>query len=357
MSFIEQNSKTGKSPSPGAATEHANYFAFFAKPTPENLAANHSGVLSAQQQKAVETMIAHQRSTLAVVGGMLVLAALFMGYLFWKIDASDGALSINAQLINTAVLLLLGGLFAGLYIGDSFVFFIGDDLTNGAVEASVGRVEWSGKRYRMRAGDRLLRSLRSGVALPPPGDYRFYYLPFTGLVVMAEELRGGQADDPASVLLRALAGANRFSQSDLKLNREGVLAAKQEGRLLVRAVLSMVVLLAGAALLVSMSLQISYLTSRVTFLLLLIIAVVLMLRVTWSGAMTVADLWNGKVASVDGPVTRDMRHSRYGRSYYYVIDTHRFQVSEAAYHALIEGNSYRVYYVLHSQQLVSIEPL
>lgn len=356
MSFIEQDSRNSIPYSASDATESANYFAFFDKPTPENLAANHGGVLSLRQQKAVETMIAYQRSTIAVVGGMLILAAFFMGFLFWKIDASDGTVSFNAQLINAAVLLLIIGLFAGLFFGDWFVFFAEDDLENRVVESAAGRIEWNGRRYQMRTDTRLLRSLRSAVALPPPGYYRFYYLPRMGLVVLAEELLTGKEDQP-SILFRALADSNNFTLEDLDQNRKGTLSKHQEAHLIKITVQYLIMYLAAALLFGSMVLQILHSLSSTGFLLLMIVGVVLVVRFSRSAGQVIADLWVGKVKSVDGPIAREIRRSRYSHSYYYVIDGYRFQVSTEAYNALVEGRPYRVYYASHSQQLLSLELL
>jgi hypothetical protein len=242
-------------------------------------------------------------------------------------------------------------------IGNWVVFFAGNDLANGAVESDVGRIEWSGSRYQMRTENRLLRSLRSRVVLPPPGEYRFYYLPHTGLVVMAEETGTGNIDAPMPPLLQALASANGFSHGDLIQNQNGILTVHQENRLLLWVLFFGLVFLACTLLVVSIGLQIIRATPTFTYVLILVIAVVLMVKIGWSLGWTIVDIWRGKVVSVEGRVMREIHHARYSRSYYYLTRSHRFEVSKAAYDALIEGSSYRVYYVSHSKRLVSIEPL
>ena len=97
--------------------------------------------------------------------------------------------------------------------------------------------------------------------------------------------------------------------------------------------------------------------SSALFFLLILIAAMMILRFGWSLAQIIGDLWRGKVISVEGPVARETRWSRYSRSYYYVAGSHKFQVSEVAYNALFEGRSYRLYYMPRSHRLVSIEPL
>jgi hypothetical protein len=209
--------------------QDANYFAFFDKPSPENLASNRIGILTAQQQAALQTHISYRKSTSAIMIGTLIVSAIFMSFLFWKIDSADGTFSITAQLINAGLLILIFGIFASYLTGDWFVYFMGDDLENRAVESAPGTMEWDGKRYRMQTDTRSLRALRDGAVLPP-GQYRFYYLPHTGLVVMAEELETIPGQH-SSLLLRTLASANRFSLDELKMNHEGLLSKHQENEL------------------------------------------------------------------------------------------------------------------------------
>jgi|GEM_PF-1472590 len=357
MNFTEQDSRNSTPSRSEAGADDANYFAFFDKPVPENLAANRHGIVSDRQQDALKSTIENVKTTTAILIFMLLCAGIAMGFLFWKIDSVDGVTSVPFQFLNAGVLIVILGAFAGWFAGDWFVFFAGDDLDNRVVESATGRIEWNGRRYQMRTETRLLRSLRSGVTLPPPGDYRFYYLPHTGLVVLAEEMPLANADEPGSVLFRALANSNNFSLDDLDLNRNGLLSKHQENRLLQVMAFYLLIFLAGAVLFGSMIAQIIRATSSTTHLLLMIIGVVLALRFGWSGVQIVMDLWNGKVKSVDGPIARETRRSRYSTAYYYVIDGLRFQVSQAAYNALVEGRPYRVYYVPHSQRLISLELL
>lgn len=357
MNFIEQDSRNRR---PSAATDEtrdANYFAFFDRPTPENLSANRGGFLTPQQKKALEAIVSYQRSLAVGAGGVSLFCVTFMCFLFWRSDAADGVVSVPAQLIFGAVLILIFGIFSNFLIGDRIFFFAGDDLANGVVESAKGEIAWNGKRYRMRTGDRLHPSLRNGAALPPPGAYRFYYLPITGIVVMAEELATGQADDPVSVLRQVLASTNNFSADDLRQNQKGLLSKRQENRLLGILAFDGLIFLIGLVLFVSMIPQILRAVSTGYFFLLLIIGVIVVLRFGWAAVRMIQDLWRGQVKQIDGPVSRQTRRSRYRTTYLYVIDTHKFEVTSAAYHALLEQPTYRIYYVPNSKRLVSIEPI
>ena len=353
MNFLEQASRNRFPAPPKAEMDRVNYYAFFGNPTPENLAANHGGILAPQQKKAIEDLITNQKSTLVAFGGMAVFSVLFMGFLFWKIDASDGVISFPAQAINVAILILVFGVFLNFVVGDWFLFFPGDDFADGVVESAVGKVEWIGKRYQMRTDNRLLRSLR--FRLPPPGEYRFYYLPYTGLVVMAEESRNARVEDSSSALFWALASANDFSAEDLSQNQKGLLSRHQENRLIRFIAFYGLVLLGGVALLLSLRFQILRALSTTTSILVLIVGVVLLVRFGWDMVKILTDLWNGRVSDVEGLVVRESHRSRYHTSYYYVVESFKFEVSEAAYNALIEGVQYRIWYAPHSKRLVSIE--
>jgi hypothetical protein len=338
-------------------TGDANYYAFFDKPIPENLAANRSGVLTEGQQVALQRHIENAKTTITILGIMLVCAALVLCFLFWKIDASDGVVSLKFQFLNAGVIIVVLGVFMAWFAGDWFVFFAGDDLENRAVKTDIGRIEWDGRRYQMRTDTRLLRSLRSGVSSPPPGHYSFYYLPRTGLVVLAEEMFTAETAEPRSALLQALANSNNFTDEDLAHNRNEMLSKRQENQLIQVVAWYLLILLVAAVLFGIMTPQIMRVVSSTGYLLLVIVPTVLALRFGWSALQIIVDLWNGRVKSVDGQIAREIRRSRYSNSYYYVMDGFRFQVSQAAHNALIEGRPYRVYYVPHSKRLISLELL
>jgi hypothetical protein len=357
MNFIEQDSRSSLPSSGYDDARDANYFAFFDKPTPENLAANHSGILSTPQQKAIEGMIANQKHMTLIFGVMSILSIFFLCFLVWKIDSSDGSISFTVQAINAAVAILMFGIFMNALMDDWSLFFAGDDVANGVVESAPGKIEWGRTRYEIRTENRLLRSLRaSRPALPPPGAYRFYYLPRTGLVVMAEEL-GKHHEHHAPALLQALAGANSFSLEDLKVNQEGLLSKRQENKLLLLILMDLAIGLTSAVLFAVFIPQVLRATSSIGLLLLFVIGGVILLRFGWSALKLIADLWHGRVESMEGPLTRQYRRAKYSISYYYVYDRYRFQVSAAGYHALVEGRSYRVFYAPRSKQLVAIEPV
>lgn len=357
MNFIGQDSRSKSPVRSDGGTEEVDFYAFFDKPTPENLAANRSGILSQPQHDALQRNISDQKNSIAILTGMLIVAAFILSFFFWIIDSQDGSISIEAQVLNAAVILLALGVFLRFFARDWFIFFIGDDLENRVVKTEPGRIEWNGRHYLMSTDDRVLRSFHSRTVLPPPGNYRFYFLPHTGLVVLAEKNVPGQVEDSEDYYLRVLANSNRFTYADLDRNRNGLLSRHQENQLLQVFMLYFLGLFMMVLLFFSMKSQTARAMSPTAIYLLSIVCIFLVLRLGGTALRTLADLWIGKVKSMDGLLVRDVRRSRYADTYYYVMDAYRFQVSRAAYNALIEGKHYRVFYVPHSRRLVSLQPL
>lgn len=162
---------------------------------------------------------------------------------------------------------------------------------------------------------------------------------------------------PSLSLFQNLASANDFSPDDVRQNHEGLLSAHQRDRLLRSGGYHGLMFLIGTALLMAPFRDGPRTWSTETVLLLVAVEAILVFSFGWSAASIVADLWRGKVSSVDGVVWSHSHRVRGGRSYFYIMDSHRFHVTKAAYAALVAGRSYRIFYASQSKRLVSIEPL
>ena len=165
-----------------------------------------------------------QRSTVMFFSLAVSFVFAFLMFIFWKLGNEHGISSIQDLIFSVGIVTAGLGLFAVYIIGDVSVLFASDEIKNGQVELVIGRVVWSGRRYRVVSETRKLQSLRWGRALPPPGDYRFYCLPRSGLVVTAEELGLVPAKQASDLLREVLARTYHFSMGDLQVNREGLLA-------------------------------------------------------------------------------------------------------------------------------------
>ena len=214
-----------------------NYYALFDKPTPQNLKSNQRGRLTPEQQSTLERAAKHQRSRITFWVLMVSSLFVFMMVVFWIITWKNGISSPQNLIVSIGIVALGLGLFSAYLIKDVVMLFSGDDIKNGQVESVIGKIVWMGRRYKVISNTHKLQSLRFGGALPPPGDYRFYFLPGSGLVVMAEELGTISASQPKDLLLDALARAIRFSMEDLEANRMGSLSSRQENSAIWKCVL------------------------------------------------------------------------------------------------------------------------
>jgi hypothetical protein len=338
-------------------SDTVNYYAFFDKPVPENIGANRRGVLNAQQRSAIEQTAAYHKMRVSLIVVLTIFVALFIFLLLWKAENEDGIVRFSNLVVSVGAVTILLGSLAMVFTGDLFLLFARDDYEGGKVESVIGKVVWNGSRYQVHSDSRQLRSLRAGVILPPPGDYRFYYLPSTGLVVMAEEMGELTETKSASRLLEALATSNYFSPEDLDINRSGRLSENQQNRLMRIAALYGLILLSSAGLCGISIFQLLRGNSSILFILLILIGLFLILRFGWSITRIISDMWRGEVNSLEGSAVRQAYRSRYRRYYHYVIGSHKFHVFEAAYNALVEGQRYRIFYVPRSKRLVSIKPI
>jgi hypothetical protein len=158
-------------------------------------------------------------------------------------------------------------------------------------------------------------------------------------------------------LFETLASANNFSREELEMNRAGQFSDLQKKRLL-RKGLEFAALFLGSVLLVltpmfSKLRDLSW-GSIVFF---LFVFAIFLFGFGWKAITIFVDLWNQKAISVQSSVVALKEPTRYGRSYFYTTGTHRFSVSEKAYHALVPQEYYRIFYAPYSMELVSIEPI
>ena len=233
------------------------------------------------------------------------------------------------------------------------------EVKAGRVEQAIGEVVWDHGNYRAAIAGRKLDLAGQNLGA---GTYEFYYLPGSGRVVAAELLAAETPDQARALLLHALAVTNGFNVDWLPDFRQGRLGAGREGRLrrtwsstgwtLLAAigVLSVFVFLVNVnpdnGLINALAIGDIFLAFAV------LIGVVTAIRPT-------LDLLAGRVESAEGTVQKVVHetHGRYASTfYYYQIDKRLWSVSPQAYRAIVEGESYRIYYLPHDKSLAGIEP-
>lgn len=241
------------------------------------------------------------------------------------------------------------------------------------IEQARGQVIWKSGDYVAEAPHRHLRSIYGRLDLPP-GVYDFYYLQDTPWLLSAQSAGAEAVSDSgapgftssntnfvASELSHALQQSNGFRVSDLERNREGRLTGGQAWNLL-KAMLNMLVM-AGLFVVFIVAVVIGYVNKKQNDLGNLILAMLFLAGCVgaflYTSGKDLLDALSGGVEKVEGVGTKYTYSSR-GRNshitYHYKIDNMSFEVSVAAYHALIEGVVYRAYYTPRTHTLMSIEP-
>lgn len=225
------------------------------------------------------------------------------------------------------------------------------DLAEGRIVQQEGHVAFRQAGYRATIAGRSLKALDGSKAVNlVPGAYRFSYLPHSGRLLLAQRLPDDGAGAPYQELLETLAQTNHFDLNDLALNRQGRLSGRQ-ARHIARSAISWGVVGIGLALLggwVALGEQ-NLWGWGAGAVLLLVTGVVCYTQLR--------DLPGGRVLMLEGLVDRRSRSRGRSVFYSYVLNGKQFDVGRAAYHALVIGIRYRVYYTPNSHLLTSIEPV
>jgi hypothetical protein len=322
---------------------------------PIEIAANRRGQITKRQQSRLGGAIWQKRqrwlgfvlaSLLPTFGPFIgFLVAAFRGYDRWAI----GLLCISIAL------------FCLWLMPATWIYLrwrrLGRNLAREPVAQGEGTVSWQRSQYVFvldDGGRRLDPACTHGLF---PGRYRLYYLPRRRWLLTAEPLDGAlQADDLQQLTLH-LARVNRFQPGALDANRSGRLTGAQKVRLLGRLALSAAAGSVAAVLCVVYLGRETGLFGSLWFLIALIAVVaVLMFLVLRPSLRLLADCRRGQVLVAEGAATKDEEADVEGSvTYYYDLNRHSFKVNESGYYALIEGLTYRLYYLPRSKKLVNVE--
>ena len=337
----------------------SNLFAFFDKPTQQNLESNQRGRLTPEQQSALKKGVRQQWWRVVLWAFVLIVLCGVFGLFFWALASEDLGPALLGPVLTTAGVFAIGLLvLAAFLFPDLSLVLAGGDIELGQVETVSGKVEWTGRRYQIVAESRSLRAVRGNVSMPPPGTYRFYCLPNSGLVILAEAMVNVSTQQSQGLLLDALSKAHHFTSDDLGVNHQGGLSGAQALRLISYTIVQGVVLIfsIGMGVWLYFNLPINkedQLWAGVFGLFLVVLA----LGAVWNIIKAFLDLLTQGVAHEEGFVARYEHRTRNGRYYTYQIKKLKFRVSRNAYHALVDGWEYRVYYSSRSKRLLAIEPL
>jgi hypothetical protein len=237
------------------------------------------------------------------------------------------------------------------------------DRENRAIRQGQGNLAFEKDNYIVQASGRtlLLPASSNACGLQPGATYHFYYLDESGFVLSAEELYPASPAQVRNSLMGILANANKFNQEDLELNRNAEVSPAQRMKALPNLFVG---ILFGA---VPLGMGLLFFTGNRDaggdFLSLLVPAIFLAVFGLIGGFMffnALLDLLAQTPLVTEGVGHKEKRTSG-GRNrrtvYYYVVDGVSFQVSRAAFQALLDGERYRVYALPRTKKLLTIEPL
>jgi hypothetical protein len=223
------------------------------------------------------------------------------------------------------------------------------------VASSEGAVAWDGRRYRVRAGWRRLRSAYGELGLEP-GRYRFHRLKWTSLIISVEPL-----DQPSRRFDRyreVVAVASGSSPEDSQLGGPARTRLwKDIGiSLLIAGFFTLFGIVVFLDLVPELGRQIGNDAGARAILALVVLGVIGWSL--WRAHSLWQDLREGKVATVEGigQLSADLNDSE-SPCYYLTVAGVRVVLTKEAYAAIIPDRRYRLRYTPRSRTLVGIEPL
>jgi len=334
-----------------------NFYAFFDRPTQQNLDTNKSGRLTPDQQAALKKGVRQQWGRVVLWLFVLFVLCGAFGLFFYAMIGGIGP-SLLGPVLTSAFVISIALLVLGAFLfPDLSLIMAGSDIAAGQVDSVSGKIEWTGRKYKVVSDSHTLRTVRGNISMPPPGAYRFYCLPNSGLVIQAEALGEASARQSQDLLLEALSRAIGFSPDDLSVNRQQGLSGGQTLRLIGFAILQGVVFLLCVGFGTWLGFNLPTGEDLIWALVFVVLMVILALSAVWNILKVGLDLISRGVTNVDGFVVRHEHRTRNGRYYTYQIKNLKFRVSRNAFNALVSGWEYRVYYSTRSKRLLAIEPL
>ncbi len=330
------------------AIENTSYFQ---DPLPDN---RNGGLAPLQKSKARTALYAQIGQCL----GLLFLGSFFFIGILAGIGSSASPMdpTVAAALFVLSLPFILGAIWPGVKAVQ-----LAADLRSGRVEQASGEITWRRGRYRAQTAERQLDL--GGIELEA-GTQMFYYLPRSGRVVSAETLMPDTPEHVRQLLLRALAESNHFKIGFLDDFRQGRLGRGRLHQLERTWTAPAWILLFALAILIAFAILASQspADSVLTPLCLVdILAGLVLVGYLAAGIVPTVDVLKGRLILQEGIVRKERVVTGSGRSqsvrYYYLMDSQRWKISNAAYNALIEGKRYRIYSLPRSKRLVAVEPL
>jgi hypothetical protein len=228
---------------------------------------------------------------------------------------------------------------------------------------------WDATHYIPSLDAKLLYSIDQEPITIWPGTFRFYYEPQTRTLLSFEVVQRVNKNE----LQRALQSALNFTATDVAFNRAGKISERQQVAMRQTFLVvntGTIALLSGFSVLLVLGLGLAMLMLpyNITTWLKLLGPVGFFLVILGFIAYTVWEQWgslqqdlrSGTVKQLEGPLhaVRTIENGRRHQTvrYYFALKNGQaFHVSEIAYQALLNHERYRLYYIPHSKQILSLE--
>jgi len=332
--------------------------------SPDEADANRRGEITRAQNDRLAAMALGRQGCAAILVPLAVLSIVFF-FVVGSLLENGGTIWVT--LFALVLLLVIILVFSkSLYSWWRNSTKLKADRANGIVRSGVGELGYSPKNgftAKVLDEELILSTANDASGLLPGVRYNFYYLPESRFVLSAEQLGEISTGQVRLALTGILAQANGFTTEDLQSNRNSEVTQSQRMAGLKKWIPGLSVL--GVAFLFEFAFAIPILRDNLNNDVIPLIFIggtlavfgALGFRMALNGIL---DFNSSVPVMVEGKGHKLTRRKSSGRSsrtvYYYVIGNQEFEVSQKAFPALLEGVSYRAYFMPSTKRLLSIEP-
>jgi hypothetical protein len=333
---------------------------------PDDVDANRRGEITPDQNNRLNAMALGRQGCGTVLVPLLILGGVFFFIFLGLLDSGEMSWVF---LIPVAILVIvILGFSRGLYNWWRNSTKLKADRANGIVRSGMGELGYSlksGFTAKVVDEELILSTSNEASGLVPGVRYNFYYLPESRFVLSAEQLGQVSTGQVRLALTDILAQANGFTQEDLQTNQNGeVTDAQRRGGLikLVPGLFIMVITFVVGFLILYPFFSSSQLNSNFISIIFIGGFLAIFAAIGFTIVLNAfLDLNATAPESVEGEGRKVTRRKSSGRSsrtvYYYVIGDQEFEVPKKAFPALLEGFTYRAYFMSRTKRLLAIEPI
>lgn len=332
---------------------------------PDDVEANRRGEITPDQNNRLNAMALGKQGC----GTSIALLAVFAFFFFFLFSSllDSGGMSWIFLLPLVILMVVILGLSKGLYGWWMNSRKLKMDRANGVVRSGVGELGYSPKKgFTAKVVDEefILSSSNEACGLLPGVRYNFYYLPESRFVLSVEQLGEISSGQVRLALTNILAQANGFSAEDLQVNQNGEVTQAQRTaglKKLVPGLFIMVTTFVVGFLILYPYLSSSRLDSNLFPIIFLGGFLAIFAAIGFNMVLNAFLDFNASAPEVvEGEGHKVTRRKSSGRSsrtvYYYIIGSQEFEVPQKAFPALLEGFTYRAYFMPRTKRLIAIEP-